>query len=170
MIPPQGDRNQDPAGLQSYRFLPLWLQFLDSVCGSFPEVSGMLVCGENPRALSEGQHIFSLSFPVPAPRSKATVITLHPYSWGNRTNILQPAPGMRRLFFPSSSSPRGHLITRYPPAKVPILQQLRISAACFRSVRTLSSNLIILFHNSLDLHGEIFPFVMMNRLYFGPVL
>lgn len=61
-----------------------------------------------------------------------------------RGETVQSASGMRRFCF-SSSSPRGHLITRYPPAKVPILQQLRISAACFRSVRTLSSNLIILF-------------------------
>lgn len=170
VIPPRGDRNQDPAGLQSYRFLPLWLQFLDSVCGSFPEVSGMLFDGENPRARSEGQHISSLSFPMPALRSKAMVFILHPYSWGNRTNTLQPAPGMRRFFFPSSSSPRGHFITRYPLAKVPILQQLRISAACFCSVHILSSNLVIPLNNSLDLHGKIFPSVMMNRLYFGPVL
>lgn len=60
VIPPQGDRNQDPAGLQSYRFLPLWLQFLDSVCGSFPEVSGMLFCGENPRAVRGTAYLFSV--------------------------------------------------------------------------------------------------------------
>ena len=61
VILPGGDRNQDPAGLQSCRFLPLWLQFLDSVYGSFPEVSGMLFCGENPCALSEGQrYLFSV--------------------------------------------------------------------------------------------------------------
>lgn len=113
---------------------------------------------------SEEQRISSLSFPMPAPRSKAMVSSLHPSLRRNGTNILQPASEMRFFFailftqvtlhYPLSSG----LSTNF-------FLQLRISAACFRSVHILSSNLI-LFHNSGDLHREILPSVMMSRAIF----